>query len=80
MRAKVTTNAAGLKEKCCPVIATTKRLTRNIGRKQSLRVRPQKARWCVRSVRTSPNALAAFALPRATSRKSHIGAGIRLKA
>ena len=73
-------NAAGLKGDSPPMNATTKRLTRNIGRKYSLRVRPQKARWRARSVRTSVNALAAFAPPRVTSSKSQIGSGIKLKA
>lgn len=79
MRANVSTSASGLKGNSRPVITTTKKFTRNIGRKHSLRVRPQKARWRVHSVRTRPNALAAFAPPRATSRKSHIGGEIRLK-
>ena len=73
-------NAAGLKGDSPPMNATTKRFTRNIGRKHSLRVRPQKARWRARSVRTSVNALAAFAPPRVTSSKSQIGSGIKLKA
>ena len=80
MRANVSSSASGLKEKCRPVITITKRFTRNIGRKHSLRGRPQKARWLVRSVRTSPNVLAAFGPPRATSRKSHISGGTILKA
>lgn len=80
MRANPSTNAAGLKDNSLPVITTTKRFVRNIGRKHTLRVRPQNARWRACSVRTSLNALAEFAPPRATSRKSHISGGIRLKA
>ncbi len=80
-RANPSTNASGLKGNSCPVVTTiTKKFTRNIGRKHSLRVRPQKARWRVRSVRTRPNALAVFAPPRVTSSKSQIGSGIKLKA
>ena len=78
MRANLSTNASGVKDSCCPVITTTKRFTRNIGRKHTLRVRPQKDRWRALSVRTSLNALTAFAPPRATSRRNHASGGIRV--
>ena len=79
MMANPSTSASVLKGNSSPVMTTTtKRFTRNIGRKHSLRVRPQKARWRALSVRTSLNALAAFAPPRATSSKSQIGSGIRV--
>ena len=42
--ANPSTNASRVKDNSPPVITTTKRFARNIGRKHTLRVRPQKAR------------------------------------
>lgn len=45
MMANPSTSASRLKDDSPPMNATTKRLTRNMGRKRTLRVRPQNARW-----------------------------------
>lgn len=45
MMANPSSNELGLKDNCRPVITTSKRFTRSIGRKHTLRVRSRKARW-----------------------------------